>query len=159
MVSWSPSYKPEDYPKTDYPTIKRGVVHAKRLRLESLDGSEMYLDGGKDSMPDGVLWRDVGKFLLDEVRPFEKFGQTWGVSHMQKYSTYGWLFAEPNAYHHWLFWRPQQKDANGGWLPGSERGLYFRRPFSWRWDVAGTKIDGELKHWIYSGGIISGHWD
>lgn len=137
--------KQPKYPTVDYPTIDSGVIHGP-IRCESLDGSEMYLE------EDDVT-------VLNDFKPFVLNGKTWGVSHLQKRSKRGWLKVSPSCYHWWWFWKLQEKDSNGQWISGSERGIYFRQPFSWRWDVAGTVIDGILRHWIWTKGYLGGHWD
>lgn len=138
------------------------------LRVESMTGGEMWL------MPDGVKLPGItwarGAFYLSNFTPFEMIGHTWGVTHHQKLSHKGWLRANPTCYHQWKWSELQKKDANGGWIMGTERGLYFRKPTikifgfviteSWRWDVPGTKDEqGILRHWIPTKGFLGGHWD
>ena len=133
------------YPEVNFPTILEGHVYAPRLRMESLDGSEMYLTSL--DIPD--QWEEE-HFHLKNFGPIELEGKTWGVSHMQKQSRRGWLKASPDCFHWWYFWRQQLPGH-----PGTEQGIYFRKPFSWRWDVCGTLG----KHWIWTKGFLGGVWD
>jgi|SRR5690242_11484512 len=142
-----------EYPKVNYPTIIEGFVSGDQLRLESLDGSERVET--PETLPLGGWLVSHGGIWLQSFGPVDIDGKTWGVSHQQKYSHHGWLKANPDCYHRWCFWRLQKKDAQGGWLPGTERGIYFRKPFSWRWDVAGTNG----KHWIWTNGFLGMRWD
>jgi hypothetical protein len=121
-----------------YPTLARGIISGP-IRCESLDGSEIWLPPAN-----GIL----------RIEPFNKDGKTYAVSHMQKASSSGYLLMSPFIFHAWHFWKHQAKDSAGGWLPGTEQGIYTRSP-GWRWDVAGT--NGE--HWIFSKGFLGGHWD
>jgi len=125
-------------PTSLYPAVLYGIISGP-IRCESLDGSELWLPPRT-----GVL----------HIEPFERDGKTYGVSHMQKASTFGYLIMRPFIIHVWHFFKLQAKDDNGGWMPGTERGFYGRT-FGWRWDVAGT--NGE--HWIFSKGFLGGHWD
>jgi hypothetical protein len=135
------------YPPMLYPTILAGKIVGKFVRFESMDGSELI-----KPIPGGVM-------TLKNFRPFIENEKMWGVTHMQKFSTSGWLKVNPDAYHWWKFWRLQKQDSSGGWLPGTESGIYYRRPFAWRWDIAGTPVDGILKHWIRTKGYLGGRWD
>jgi hypothetical protein len=146
-----------DYPTVDYPTVVSGRIVAPIIRYESLDSSVL-----EEAVPGGSI-------ELKMARPFERGGKMWAVTHLQKYSTEGWLKMDPDCFHAWKFWKLQERrpDANGVtvWVPGTEQGIYFRksrvllRLKCWRWDVAGTMIDGQLRHWISSGGYFGGHWD
>lgn len=142
-----------DYPSVLYPTIVSGKIWGEKIRCESLDGSELIKD-----IPGGSI-------EFQNAGPHEENGKLWGITHLQKYSPKGWLKVDPDCFHWWYFWRLQQQDANGNWIPGTEKGIYFRKSrvlfqtSCWRWDVAGTMIDGVLRHWIRSGGYLGGHWD
>lgn len=136
-----------EYPTVDYPTIMEGKIYGEKIRYECLDGSELVC-----KHPDEVT-------IFKNFKPFEKYGKMWGLTHLQKYSKWGWLKVSPDCYHWWWFWKLQKQDSNGNWIPGTERGIYFRKPFSWRWDVAGTVIGGVLRHWIWSKGFIGFRWD
>jgi len=135
-----------DYPTADYYTILAGEIWGP-VRCESLDGSEMYLPEVSGST----------RFL--NFKPFEQDGKMWGVSNIQKKSKKGWIKTDPDCYHRWYWFRQQKQDDQGNWIPGTELGFYFRKPFSWRWDVAGTVIDEILRHWIWTKGYLGGHWD
>jgi len=139
-------FKKPEYPTVSYPTIIEGVVDGP-MRCESLDGSEMYIGG------------DNEVHVLKNFGPFEKDGKTWAVTHLQKKSKKGWLKTSPDGYHCWNFWQLQKQDNNGNWISGTERGIYFRKPFSWRWDVAGTFLDGALRHFVWTKGFLGLHWD
>jgi hypothetical protein len=158
------------YPSVGYPTIIEGVVYGNRLRVESLDGdSALLLSYLKPLGWEVIRWGNLmyrdGAFRIKNLGPFVMNGKLWGVTHLQKYSPCGYLKVEPDCYHRWHFWRPQAMDANLNWIPGSEQGIYLRKSRKlfqlkcWRWDVAGTLIDGVLRHWIRSGGYFGGHWD
>jgi hypothetical protein len=151
----------------NYPTVVEGVVHSDRLRLESLDLNvgDVYVYPSDLVGFSGWTYSN-GAFRLKNFGPVEFYGHTFGVTHLQKQSKRGWLKMFPASYHWWSFLRLQKKDAQGGWLPGTELGLYIRKGlngiFDWqcfRWDIAGTRINGILQHWITSSGFCGGHWD
>lgn len=155
-----------EYPKIEYPTIVEGTIRSDRLRLECIDGEELeisketinlYPNFLAENFP-GITF-DGENFHLKNAGPFNYGSRTYGITHLQKYSTWGWLKVIPGCFHRWWFWGLQKKNSDGNWLPGTERGMYFRKPFSWRWDVAGTMIDGKLQHWIWTKGYLGGHWD
>lgn len=56
------------------------------------------------------------------------------LTHLQKYSHFGFMVTWPFCFHFWLFWRLQAGDDAAGWQPGTEQGIYFRTP-GWRWDA------------------------
>lgn len=162
--------KDKTYPKVDYPTINEGFIQGELIRLESIEGpSELFISRATHSQ----LFNSYYGFLPEKngtrlriVKPFEFDGKTWGVTHLQKQSRYGYLIASPEAYHRWFFLIMQSRDQEGNWIPGTELGAYCRKGVGpiwdwdlWRWDVAGTMIDGELRHWITSTGFLGGHWD
>ena len=80
-------------------------------------------------------------------------GQTI-VTHLQKFSRFGFLITWPFCFHFWLFWKKQEKHTFGfidlGWEPGTEQGIYFRTP-GFRWDA-----DLGMK-WTW--GYFGLHWD
>lgn len=137
----------KNYPTELAPRIIAGEIHGP-VRLESLDGKEMYWP----EMPSGIT-------SFEGVGPFEQDGKTWFVTHLQKKSKKGWLKTSPDCYHWWYTIRPQAQDKDGNWIPGTEKVIYFRKPFSWRFDVAGTIIDGVMRHWIWTKGYFGLHWD
>ena len=72
------------------------------------------------------------------------------LTHLQKYSQFGFLFTLPFCFHIWYFWQRQVGSDQIGWMPGSESGIYCRTP-GWRYDT-------ELGYkWTW--GYIGGHWD
>lgn len=151
-----------DYPTVDYPTILEGRVYGDRLRIESLSREATFLlptdiaqITGVEHNGDCFILTNAGPFIID----FRGETKTWGISHQQKFSRYGYLRVSPSCYHRWAFIRRQKQDAAGNWIPGTEVGIYFRMPFSWRWDVAGTLVNGVLRHWIWTKGFLGGHWD
>lgn len=156
------------YPTVDYPTILVGNISGNSVRCESLDQTEMYLtndmlknvtDPLGSPLVSGKIFFSDCEVQLSNFGPFKYNKKLWGVSHLQKQSKTGSLKTSPDCYHQWTWWKLQQKDANGGWIGGTERGIYYRKPLSWRWDVAGTTIDGKLQHWIWTKGYLGGHWD
>lgn len=73
------------------------------------------------------------------------------LTHLQKYSHFGFMVTWPFCFHFWLFWKLQKKDPWGEfWHPGTEQGIYFRT-CGWRWD-----IDLGMK-WTW--GYAGLHWD
>lgn len=167
---WIQAYadsKRPGYPTVYYPTIIDGFISGNSVRCESLDGGEMFLTGDLVSQikPAGanfnvglIHFGDCG-IELTNFGPFVYNGKTWGVTHLQKQSKKGFLDVGPDCYHKWTWWKLQEKDKDGNWISGSERGIYYRKPLSWRWDVVGTPIDGVLQHWIWTKGYLGGHWD
>ncbi len=76
------------------------------------------------------------------------------LTHLQKFSRFGFMVTWPFCFHFWLFWKLQEYTENDGiiaWAPGTEQGIYFRTP-GWRWDA-----DLGMK-WTW-GYFPSGHWD
>lgn len=71
------------------------------------------------------------------------------LTHLQKYSHFGFLFTWPFCFHFWLFWQLQQ-GTEGNWKEGTEQGVYFRTP-GYRWDS-----DLGMK-WTW--GYFGLHWD
>jgi hypothetical protein len=120
-------------PKVNYPTVIRGYVEGP-LRLESLDGTEMYLE------PQGEL-RNFQPVVID--------GKTWAVTHLQKKSKRGWLLMSPYIYHWWNFSELQIPGK-----PGSEKGIYWRTP-GWRWD----NDPHMARPWVFSKGYFGWHLD
>jgi hypothetical protein len=73
------------------------------------------------------------------------------LTHLQKYSHFGFMFTWPFCFHFWLFWKLQEGSEAKGWKEGTEQGIYFRTP-GWRWDKElGMKPTG--------GRIPGTHWD
>ncbi len=120
------------------PTLVKGYCEGP-IRCESLDGSEMWLDP------------KPGIIILP---PFQSGGKTWCVSHIQKKSHSFTLEFSPFSYHWGRFWHLQEQDQQGTWLPGTEKGIYWRTP-GWRWDS-----DPALKApWVFSKGYAGSHLD
>lgn len=141
--------KQPPYPTVLMPTVIKGYIQGP-VRCESMDGGEMYIEDGK--LP------SEGHQLI-EYTPFDYLGKTWAVSNIQKKSPYGWLKFDPAGYCWWKMLRLQKQDANGNWIPGTEFGWYYREPWKWRFDFPGTKIDGILRHWIWTKGYAGAHYD
>lgn len=131
------------YPKQLAPTCLIGFISSQR-RYESIEGDQAIVDGKK--------------WVFNE-KPESKGGSLWFLSNLQKQSRFGFLLQWPLCWHHWIMPKKQKKDANGGWIPESEYGWYFRIGW-WRYDVPGTKVNGVLRHWM---GPFSSHplgkWD
>ena len=158
-----------EYPTTNYPTILNGFVQGEKLRLESLDGKEKILTPNDCTLFGDSLIHNRETFFLKNFGPIYLDGKLWGVTHLQKYSYAGALSVFPTCYHRWHFWKQQEQNPDGSWIPGTEKGIYFRKPGfqiggkviipSWRWDIAGTFLDGTLRHWIFTKGYLGGRWD
>lgn len=70
-------------------------------------------------------------FITGDVR-VEIKNERVVLTHLQKFSRFGFMITWPFCFHFWVFWRPQT-EYSGGWIPGTEQGIYFRTP-GWRWD-------------------------
>lgn len=145
-----------NYPTVKYPTIIEGKVWAPRLRLESLDGPEIWIKKPPDInwekyTTDNLFFKD-GCFYLKNLGTIQINGLTYCVTHLQKESTKGYLIIDPYCVHRWYFWKLQEPCK-----PGTERGIYMRTPLwpigCWRWQ------NDKQEPWVRSKGIISGHWD
>ena len=85
------------------------------------------------SYPKAVL-----SFITGPIRTEMSEGRTI-LTHLQKFSHFGFMLTWPFCFHFWLMWRLQLQDTNPeslnptGWIPGSEQGIYFRTP-GWRFD-------------------------
>lgn len=167
IQSYADSKRPA-YPTAVGPVILEGRIQGQEVRCESGDGSELFLtvdmlqsviESDGSPLASGKIHFGDCNIDLHNFCPFEYKGKIWGVTHLQKQSKSGFLKTFPDCYHQWTWWKLQQQDSNGNWIPDSERGIYYRKPLSWRWDVAGTLIDGKLEHWIWTKGYLGGHWD
>lgn len=128
------------YPEDKAPTVVLGYVKGF-LRLESTQGAEVQYP-----LPLGIM----RKFVPALMRPNE----WWFVTHLQKYSRFGFLIHKPFCLHAWWQFRLQKQDHKGNWIPGTEKGVYFRSPGR-RFDVPGTNG----KHWIVTLGHLGIRWD
>ncbi len=84
--------------------------------------------------PEAVLSFITGPIRIEKA--LEPFGVGFRtiLTHLQKYSHFGFMVTWPFCFHFWLMWHLQAKDEYGDWIPGSEQGIYFRTP-GWRWDA------------------------
>ncbi len=73
----------------------------------------------------------------------------YALTHLQKYSPFGFLLTWPFCFHVWFQFR-KQEGSEGRWEPGTERVFYARTP-GYRMD-----IDYGMK-WTW--GYIGLHWD
>lgn len=129
-------------PTVLYPTLVKGVIIAPEIRCESIDGSELWLPSSY-----GEMW-------FQNARPFvHSDGKTYAISHLQKKATYFSLLYDPFIYHWGKFWHLQEQRQDGSWIPGTERGIYWRTP-GWRWQKPDANSNGTP--WIFSGGRIPG---
>lgn len=120
-----PYFKPID----TVPTTVLGYVQGK-VRRENRFG--MVALNGKNF------------FLAD--KPL--FG--FAVTHLQKYSRFGFLVHWPFCFHFWLAFKKQAGNDFDGWIPGSEVVLYGRTP--------GYRMDTDYGvKWTW--GYIGGHYD
>lgn len=136
-------------PKVSYPILVKGFIRGPLIRLESLTGPELMLP--RDEFP--RVFRNFG--------PIQKNGHTYFVCHLQKAASQFSLLYSPFIYHQWAG-KPQKQDANGDWIPGSEKGNlllggYWRTP-GFRWQQPDDISKGTP--WVFSGGRIFGqHFD
>lgn len=75
------------------------------------------------------------------------------LTHLQKYSTCGFLITYPLCFHVWLFWKKQEYEVVNEevrWKPGTEQGIYMRTPgfrydkelgMKWTWGYGGLRWD------------------
>lgn len=141
-------------PTVLYPTVILGVIEGP-IRLESIDGTELFLPPGTD-VNGGFLSGRVFPDKLSHIRnggPLKINDKMYGVSHIQRRSPYFSLVYDPFIYHFGKFFVTQKEDENGKGIPGTEKGIYFRTP-GWRWQVPDEKSNGTP--WIFSGGRIPG---
>lgn len=90
----------------------------------------------------------VFSFIAGPIRT-ELYGERTILTHLQKYSHFGFMMTWPFCFHFWVFLKLQEKE-NGQWKPGTEKGIYFRTP-GWRWDAdLGMKT---------TRGYFGTHWD
>lgn len=64
----------------------------------------------------------------------EKSGDRNILTHLQKYSHFGFMVTWPFCIHFWAMWQLQRGSDEAGWQPGTEEGIYFRTP-GYRWDA------------------------
>lgn len=88
-------------------------------------------------------------FISGPIRVEISEGRTI-LTHLQKYSRFGFLLTWPFCFHFWIMWKLQQGNDPANWQPGTEQGIYFRTP-GYRWDSElGMK-------WTW--GYCGLHWD
>jgi hypothetical protein len=75
----------------------------------------------------------VLSFIAGPIRVEQSEGRNI-LTHLQKFSHFGFMLTWPLCFHFWLFWRLQRTDGPYGFVAGSEQGIYFRMP-GWRWDI------------------------
>lgn len=100
--------------------------------------------------PKGVLSFILGEPRFEVVPYFHIMATRNILTHLQKYSYFGFMITWPFCFHFWLFYKKQETDRYGTWIPGSEQGIYFRTP-GYRWDADLGMI------WTW--GYFGGHWD
>ena len=80
----------------------------------------------------------------------ETSGKRTILTHLQKYSRFGFMLTWPFCFHFWLFWDLQIGSDELGWRPGTEQGIYCRTPgyrwdadlgMKWTWGYAGLRWD------------------
>ena len=130
------------------PTIVKGAIFGP-IRYETISGKEFT---EKPRGSDGWTY-------FENFKPFKKNGELVSIAPLQKYSSHGWLKTNPDGFYWWSFPKLQKKDAAGNWIPGSEWGWFYRKPFSWRYDRLGTPFQGKLEHWVYTWGYLGRHMD
>ncbi len=74
----------------------------------------------------------------------------FALTHLQKYSRFGFLVNWPFCLHGWITFKKQDGDDYIGWEPASEVTLYFRTPgyrqdtdygVKWTWGYIGLHLD------------------
>ena len=93
-----------------------------------------------------MIYPSVVLSLITGPVRVEKSGNRNILTHLQKYSRFGFMVTWPFCFHFWLFWKLQDTTPKGGWIPGTEQGIYFRTP-GWRWDFD----EGMRWTWGYGG--------
>jgi hypothetical protein len=114
-------------------------------------------------------------FITGPVRIEIKDGRNI-ITHLQKFSHFGFMFHWPFGFHFWLFWKLQEV-KNGSWVPGTEQGIYFRmHPLVVLFLIAGffyyplwlgclISVFIPSYRWDYdlgmkrTNGFFGGHWD
>lgn len=132
-------------PKVDLPTCLFGFVRGI-LRFERLGGGDLL---HTQLNPDD--FSDWGSILYEP--PFVYNGSDYAITHLQKYSKFGFLLMWPFCFHVWFTFKFQKKDSSGLWIPGSEKVFYWRFGL-WRWDAGNSRFIGPGT-W-YGPGL---HWD
>lgn len=117
-------------PLTTLPTAVLGLALTK-TRIEDREGRVMI-------------------FPQSETYFFRKPIYGFAVTHLQKYSKFGFLLTWPFCFHIWYTFKFQEGDDGVGWKPGTEKVLYARTP-GYRKDT-----DYGMK-WTW--GYIGLHWD
>lgn len=117
------------------PTVKSGFIFGVcRLETNGPNNQDAY------SNVFANRWlKEQGPIDLDTNDGIE----TFGITHLQKKSRFGFLVMRPFCFHVWFTFRFQKQDADGSWMRGSEKVLYFRVG-RMRWDAGdGKYIKGE----------------
>jgi hypothetical protein len=122
---------PYPAPLNTVPTVVFGYVAGPLVRLEDKSGRIGFWN-----YIHWLVWR----------RPVLGFA----VTHLQKYSKFGFLLTWPFCFHIYYQFKKQAGNDAAGWIPGSERVFYARTP-GYRKDT-----DYGMK-WTW--GYIGGHWD
>lgn len=74
----------------------------------------------------------------------------YAVTHLQKYSKFGFLLTWPFCFHIWYTFRYQEGNDQIGWKPGTEKVFYARTPgyrkdidygMVWTWGYCGLRWD------------------
>lgn len=118
-------------PITTVPTVVVGYVKGT-MRLETRSGL--------------IALRNGSRWLIWE-RPTL---MGYAVTHLQKYSKFGFLLTWPFCFHVYYQSKMQEGSDTDGWVPGSEKVFYARTP-GYRKDT-----DTGMK-WTW--GYIGLHWD
>lgn len=115
------------------PTAVIGFMRG-RLRLENCGGSELI------SEESSTAW-----FFMNGPKTMFLDAEPYAVTHLQKLAARWWpgflLMAHEAwwqlCFHGWFTIKPQEKNADG-WIPNSEKVLYWRIGWS-RWDAGDCK--------------------
>ena len=98
--------------------------------------------------PKAVLSFITGPIRTDHAN-FDHSGRLV-LTHLQKYSHFGFMLTWPFCLHFWWMWDLQEGSEDEGWKPGTEQGIYFRTP--------GYRFDSDLgMKWTW--GYLGLHWD
>ena len=81
-----------------------------------------------------------------------------GPTHLQYGSPFGFLLQWPLCFHVWYQFKPQQKDAKGNHIPGSEKVFYWRIGVV-RWSAEGYVSGWDINLFGHKFNTVFGTWN